>query len=271
MAASLEDFITVIIGWMRGQYEFDPVAAELNFGDKESPETALEIDLGGGRKLALQGRIDRVDLWREPGKNSALAVVTDYKSGGNKLDALLVANGVQLQLLAYLAALRRWKNPRAIFGVDELTPAGAFYVSLRGKFEGGDTRDEILGDADSRRLAYRHNGRFDAGVQEKLDSANAADQFNYSRNKDGSLRKGSTEALPHTKFNALLDHVEEQIRDFGKRIFYGEASVNPYRKGQETPCKFCDYRAACRIDEWTHEWRVLHAGEQAVSDTPEPS
>jgi ATP-dependent helicase/nuclease subunit B len=174
-------------------------------------------------------------------------------------------------LLAYLAALRRWKNPRAIFGVGELTPAGAFYVSLRGKFEGGDTRDEILGDADSRRLAYRHNGRFDAGALEGLDSSGAADQFNYSLNKDGSLRKGSTEALPRAEFNALLDHVEEQIHDFGKRIFDGEASVNPYRKGTETPCKFCDYRAACRIDEWTHEWRVLRAAGKTVSDTPESS
>jgi ATP-dependent helicase/DNAse subunit B len=30
----------------------------------------------------------------------------DYKSGGKKLDAILVEHGVQLQLLAYLNALR---------------------------------------------------------------------------------------------------------------------------------------------------------------------
>jgi ATP-dependent helicase/nuclease subunit B len=271
MTVSLQNFIGVITGWMRTQYEFDPVAAELNFGGEESPDTALDIDLGRSRKLALQGRIDRVDLWREPGKNSALAVVMDYKSGGNKLDALLVENGIQLQLLAYLAALRRWKKPRGIFSADELIPAGAFYVNLRGFFEGGATRDEILGDTDSPRLAYRHNGRFDAGALDKLDSANAADQFNYNRNKDGTLRKGSTEALPRGEFEKLLDSVESRMREIGVRIFSGEASVDPYRKGQETPCKFCDYRAACRIDEWTHEWRVLRAAKTPVSDTPEPS
>ena len=32
MTESLQDFIAVIVAWMRGQYEFDPAAAELDFG-----------------------------------------------------------------------------------------------------------------------------------------------------------------------------------------------------------------------------------------------
>ena len=117
LAAALQDFVEVIVGWMRGQYDFDPAAAELGFGGKDDRAPAWEIDLGGGRKLALQGRIDRVDLWRSlrTATGEALAVVTDYKSGGKKLDSLLVENGVQLQLLAYLGALRHWQNPRGIF------------------------------------------------------------------------------------------------------------------------------------------------------------
>jgi ATP-dependent helicase/DNAse subunit B len=45
----------------------------------------------------------------------------------------------------------------------------------------------------------------------------------------------------------------------GRAIFSGEAKVDPYRKGTETPCEFCNYRAVCRIDPWTHQWRVLRA------------
>ena len=85
------------------------------------------------------------------------------------------------------------------------------------------------------------------------------DQFSYNRNNDGSLRKGSTEALPRAEFEALLDRVEMQLREMGRAIFSGEASVDPYRKGSETPCEFCDYRAVCRIDPWTHRYRVLRA------------
>ena len=49
----------------------------------------------------------------------------------------------------------------------------------------------------------------------------------------------------------------------GRAIFSGEAKVDPYRKGAETPCEFCDYRAVCRIDPWTHQWRVLRATKES--------
>ena len=260
LAGALQDFVEVIVSWMHSQYDFDPVAAELDFGGRDSGTPPWEVDLGNGRQLALQGRIDRVDLCREPGGDVALAVVTDYKSGGNKLDSLLVKSGVQLQLLAYLGALRHWKNPQTIFGASKIIPAGAFYVNLRGEFKSGDTRDEILGDADARKLAYRHNGRFDAGELRKFDrraNVNKGDQFNFRLNKAGELPSNSAEALPREDFKALLDEVETTLAELGERIFSGAAEVDPYRKGNQTPCEFCDYHAACRIDGWTHEWRVL--------------
>ncbi len=82
MTGSLQDFIEVVVTWLREQNEFDPAAAELDFGGGEARAPALELDLGDGHRLALQGRIDRVDLWREPGNDTALALVMDYKSGG---------------------------------------------------------------------------------------------------------------------------------------------------------------------------------------------
>ena len=264
LAESLQDFVAVIVTWLREQNEFDPAAAELDFGSKESPQTAWEIDLENGHKLALTGRIDRVDLWRSlrTATEEAAAIVIDYKSSQKKLDKALVEHGVQLQLLAYLNVLRHWKNPQAVFGVRRLVPAGVFYVNLRGEYKGGGTRAEILADADAaRRLAYRHTGRFDAVVLDMLDRTGAADQFNYRRNNDGSLRKGSVEALPRAEFEKLLDGVETQLREMGGRIFSGAAQVDPYRKGRQTPCEFCDYQAACRIDKWTHQFRVLRSAD----------
>ena len=54
LTESLQDFVEVIVAWMRGQYEFDPAAAELDFGGEDSRAPAWEMDLGGGRRLALQ-------------------------------------------------------------------------------------------------------------------------------------------------------------------------------------------------------------------------
>ena len=263
LTAALQDFVEVIVGWMRGQYEFDPVAAELGFGGKDDRAPAWGIDLGDGHQLALQGRIDRVDVWRDQNSDSAPAVVIDYKSGGKKLDSLFVKNGIQLQLLAYLGALQHWKNPREFFGADKIIPSGAFYVNLRGEYKGGGSRAEILAEADeSRRLAYRHTGRFDAGILDKLDRIKAKDQFGYQLKNNGELYANSTEALPRTGFEKLLDGVEAQLRALGERIFSGAAQVDPYRKGKQTPCEFCDYQAACRIDKWTHHFRMLREASE---------
>jgi ATP-dependent helicase/DNAse subunit B len=324
---------------MRGQYEFDPAVAELEFGFGAGGAPAWEIDLGEGHKLALRGRIDRIDLCRETG-DRALCVVMDYKSGQKKLDKVLVGHGVQLQLLAYLAAIRSWppevwaglnlpaffslcspkeeragssrrswakaeerrpivskSNPLTLppsqycyggraalsslergegeelknFGALKIAPAGVFYVNLRGQYERGNTRDEALADADdARKLAYRHTGRFDASFLGRFDNhpdVPYGDQFNYKRNQDGSLRKGSTEALPRAEFEALLDCIEAQLKGMGRAIFSGAAQVDPYRKGHETPCDFCDYRAVCRIDPWTHRYRVLRATEPSSSSS----
>jgi ATP-dependent helicase/nuclease subunit B len=257
MTGALQDFVAVTVSWLREQNQFDPVVSELGFGSKESPQTAWEIDLGDGMKLALNGRIDRVDLWRDQ-NGGALAVVLDYKSSHKKLEPLLVEHGIQLQLLAYLNVLRHWKEPKEIFGAEKLIPTGVFYVNLRGQFENGDSRDEVLGGADeSRRSAYRHTGRFDTGALDRLDSKRAGDQFKYRLKNDGTLYAGSTEALPHEEFVQLLDRVEVQLREFGDAIYSGLAKVDPYRKGKQTPCEYCDYKPVCRIDPWTHQYRVL--------------
>jgi ATP-dependent helicase/nuclease subunit B len=260
MTESLQDFIEVTVGWLREQNEFNPSHAELDFGIENAP--ALEIDLAGGKKLALKGRIDRVDLWHDEKTGDTFALVLDYKSSQKKLDALFVEHGIQLQLLAYLSVLRRWKNPREIFGAEKIIPAGVFYVNLRGQFESGGTRGEVLAGAEeSRRSAYRHTGRFDAGALEKLDRKRARDQFNYRLTDAGKLYASSVEALPREGFEKLLDRVEIQLRDFGNAIFSGVANVNPYKKGKQTPCEFCDYQAACRIDKWTHQYRVLRVAK----------
>ena len=263
LAESLQDFVEIIVTWLREQNEFDPAAAELGFGGKDDRVPAWEIELGSGHKLSLHGRIDRVDLWRDPAGADALALVQDYKSSSKKLDRLLVENGVQLQLLAYLNVLRHWKMPQEVFGLNRLVPAGVFYVNLRGEYKGGGTREEVLADAnEARRKAYRHIGRFDAGVLDRLDRIGAADQFHYRRNSDGSLHKGSGEAMLRAEFEKLLDGVELQLRAMGERIFSGAAQVDPYRKGRQTPCEFCDYQAACRIDKWTHHFRMLREASE---------
>lgn len=255
LSLSLQSLIEVIVGWM-GQYQFNPEAAELRFApDGDVPPWKLE--LSGGRFLVFTGSVDRVDLLKQR-DGAALCVVLDFKSSARKIDALLLHNGVQMQLPAYLNMLRRMENPQAHFGVAQLKPAGVFYVSLRGTYERGEKRDEVLRERDAaRRAAYRHAGHFDVTALDFLDAPKKAEQFNYSRKQDGTVSSRSKDPMEPQEFVALLDGVEALLRDFGERIFRGESNVAPYRKGSETPCVYCDYKPICRIDPWSHPYRSL--------------
>jgi ATP-dependent helicase/nuclease subunit B len=265
LTESLQDFVETLIGWMRDQYSFDPVEVELPFAEEQGRFPAWNLDLGDGHRLLLHGRIDRIDICRDADSDNAFCVVVDYKSSQKQLDPLLMAHGLQLQLPAYLSVLRHWPNPRPLFGVDRLLPAGVFYVNLRGRYDCGAHRDEALADAPAaRKRAYRHTGRFNADVLPHLDNrpgATDGDQFNYHRNNDGAISRASREALDRQAFAELLDRVETSLKRMGRDIYGGVARLDPYRKGPATACDNCDYRAICRLDPWTHSYRTLRRSE----------
>ncbi|MBI3851659.1 MAG: PD-(D/E)XK nuclease family protein [Verrucomicrobia bacterium] len=264
LTVALQKFISTIIAWMQ-HYEFNPRAVELAFGESGAPLPAWEIDLGDGHRMAFRGKIDRVDLAVNRERDEALCVVMDYKSGAKKIDPVLLANGIQIQLPAYLAALRQLADPRPVFGVARLIPAGVFYVNLRGQYERGQSRREVLEAADAaRQRAYRHAGRFSLDALPLLDRGyreKPSGQFNFKLKKDNQSSKQIKDLLEAGEFSALLDGVEEQLRAMGQKIFEGVAEVKPYRKGSETACDQCDYRAICRIDPWTDEFRTLRLSE----------
>ena len=252
-------------------YGFDPRSVELAFGGDGDVLPAWEIDLGDGHDLALRGKIDRVDLAVNPDRDEALCAVIDYKSGAKKIDPLLLEHGIQIQLPAYLAALRHIDDPRPVFGVRRLVPAGVFYVSLRGSYKAGASRSDVLNGArEARLLAYRHAGRllFDAlGRFDRQAPAGNSGQFNYALTKEGKPNRRFADLLEADEFNALLDHVDSLLGEMGRRIFTGDARVDPYREGAEVACDFCDSRAVCRIDRWTHQFRVLKRNPTATDKT----
>jgi ATP-dependent helicase/nuclease subunit B len=262
LTESLQDFAATLVEWMRNQYTFEPSAVELPFGE-EAGAPPWELELGDGHKLAMRGRIDRVDLCAAESGEAAWCVVVDYKSSPKQLETVRIANGLQLQLLSYLNTLRQWPDPLGSFGVERLLPAGVFYVNLRGKYEPAPNRLEGLDAPEAvRRLAYRHAGRFDKTILPRLDArldATTGDQFNYRRNKDGGISALSRDAMAPAEFARLLDTARDALGIMGRRIYDGEAAVDPYRRGAETACDQCEFQAVCRVDAQTHHYRQLKA------------
>ncbi len=263
LAGSLQDFVAAMVQWM-SQYQFDPQEAELGFGLNPGHLPAWELDLGGGRRLIFRGIIDRIDLCRTS-PDEALAVVIDYKSGARKLDRVMMAHGLQLQLAAYLGVLRHLQDAKKYFGVERLIPAGVFYVNLHGQFERGKTRADVLNGREAIcQVRYQHSGRFDFAALPHLDNRREArgTQFNYRLKKNGEPMANNTELMASEEFAQLLDQVESQLTRMGREIYSGAIELNPFQKGKERACDKCDCQGICRFDAWTNSFRVLDEPEK---------
>jgi ATP-dependent helicase/nuclease subunit B len=256
---SLQDFVAATVEWM-AQYQFDPCEVELGFGMEHGPLPAWELDLGAGRRLVFRGIIDRVDLCRTGREDEALAVVVDYKSSAHKLDKVMLRHGLQLQLPAYLGVLRHLRDARKTFGVGRLVPAGVFYVNLRGQFERGATRREVLREREQfQQRRFQHAGRFDFRALPYLDASHETEgtQFKFRLNADGQPDARNTDLMPPEAFAAMLDQVEAELARMGREIYSGAIAPNPYQRGAERACDACDYAALCRFDPWTRPFRPL--------------
>ena len=265
---SLQDFVAATVEWM-AHYKFDPHQSELGFGIDDGELPAWELALGAGHRLIIRGKIDRVDLCRNDAGDDALAVVIDYKSGARKLENILVANGVQLQLAAYLGVLRHLADTRSLFGVGRLAPAGVFYVNLRGKSQTkARTRQDVLETSKQSRLKrYQHLGRFDGAALSYFDNSGAlaGTQFNFRLKIDGTPFANNTDLLSSDDFRMLLDHVESELVRMGREIYDGLIEVNPFQHGIKTACDNCDCKSICRFDPWTQPYRILKAVSPAGS------
>ncbi|MBI1178506.1 hypothetical protein GC207_13815 [bacterium] len=258
MISLLQDFVATAIDWMR-TYQFDPIAVELGIGRTESDLPAWEIDLGDGRTLAFRGSVDRVDAVGVPGRDDALCLtVLDYKSGNKKFEPLKMQAGLQLQLPAYLAALCEVASGTAFLDGKKAIAAGMFYVRLKDAgVRASHREDEIDAKAVKR---FEHSGRFSFAWLSLFDrdfASCGSGQFTYKLKKDGEPSGTSKQLVHQPEFEGMLAGAKELICALGRDILAGNISVDPYRKGSEMPCTYCDFKSVCRIDPWTHAYRPL--------------
>lgn len=271
----LKSFVRTIFGWMN-TYQLEPEGVEIPFGtdvDKGSDEEsqpAWTIVLEGGQRIVFRGVIDRVDTWENQATGDVFFSIMDYKSSGKKVDQRMQENGIQIQLPAYAKALLNAHDKGSFMPGKKLTPAGFFYLNLRGSFGSVETREDLEQDPDGiLKGAYKHEGHLCASYVDLFDKEGASSgkkskQFGVSFKKDGSVSKQGNTAVPTDVFQEMLESTEEKVKEMGNQIFSGAIEVSPYMKGrEETACKMCDYKSVCRFNSWVQPYRVLKKREKA--------
>lgn len=228
--------------------EFSPVEMELEFGREDG--AALKLRAEGG-ECALEGRIDRIDEWRNPGED--FLRVIDYKRGGNELRLCEAYYGLQLQLIVYLAAAMQRRGDSG---------AGVYYFRIEEGIIPEQSVDEAVIE-EKRRKAMKLSG-VTLAEKEVIDAMNtdAGDVINIRINKDGTISRTSA-VVERDAIDLMIARTLDNAAEHVENIRTGMAMASPARTKKSDPCRFCDFRSACHFDDQLDAGRVRRFEEMS--------
>mgnify|MGYP000024880417 CR=1 FL=1 len=241
--------------------KLDQMAADVAFIEERSPQiiaeyrskleekvNAIEIELENGQKVLLSGKIDRVDILKNP--DGTYVRIIDYKSSIKNIDLNQVISGLQLQLITYLNETCR---------VEDFIPAGMLYFKLSDPTISVDKNMSVEEIENKIRQEFKMNGLIlaDVNIIKKMDNNIENEPKGISKiipagiKTDGEINQRSTNAISKQQFENLQKYANKIIKQISESILSGNIDVKPsYNvRTKNTPCTYCKYRAICRFDE----------------------
>ncbi|KKB36786.1 helicase-exonuclease AddAB subunit AddB [Bacillus thermotolerans] len=230
---------------------FSPLGLELGFGPGEKLPP-LAFTLKNGAKMALAGRIDRVD--QAKGEEGVYLRVIDYKSSSRDLDITEVYYGVALQMLTYLDIILTY-SPQLIG--TEAQPAGVLYFHVHNPLI---KTNKIMTLEEIERELFRQfkmKGLV-LGEEEALHlmdeniTTGSSDIIPAELKRDGTISSRSRTA-DRRVFTGMRKHIRRLYQRSGDEIVGGNVEIAPYQYKKHTPCAFCSYRSICQFDDSLEE------------------
>ena len=219
-----------------------------------------------------EGRIDRVDKMSED--SDIYIKVIDYKSGNTSFDPAMVENGLQLQLIYYMDKMvhRESKaNPSK-----KVIPGGAFYFNIKDPIL--DFEESMVDDdAITERLLkeYQMSGvensseQMLVGLDKNIVNGKGSSDISKAKYSDSGIdlrveKKAGIMSVDN--FEKLIERVKEKVEVMTKEIMDGKIQINPYKRGQMTPCNYCKYNRICAFDnkQFDNEYRTLQGTDLKV-------
>ena len=168
--------------------------------------------------------------------------MVDYKTGRKDFDYCDVFNGVGLQMLLYMFALKNsgedllGDNPIAA-GV-QYFPARVPYIPHDGKVD-EETAEKL------RQSQWKRKGLLlqDEEILQAMEPGESPRRMNYTVRKDGSL---SGDLADREQMQLLERYVFRIMGRMVEDIVSGNVEPNPYTRGSShNACAFCPYGTVC--------------------------
>ena len=217
---------------------FAPKEFEVNFGSEEGlPPIAIA---NKEMNALLRGFVDRVDTWFN-GATTYYRIV-DYKTGSKDFDYCDVFNGVGLQMLLYLFALKH--SGEDLLGSRPI-PAGVQYFPARAPYLTADGKLTPEEAEKQRQSQWKRQGLLlrDEVVLQAMEPGEEPRRMNYKVKKDGTL---VGDLADREQLKQLEAYVFRYLAGMVEDIASGNVEPNPYTRGSShSACDYCPYGAIC--------------------------
>ncbi len=225
---------------------FRPDHYEVSFRYAQDLES-VNVALSKHERMHLQGRIDRVDI--AEAEDKVYVKIIDYKSGNRQFDLAALYYGLQLQLVVYMNAaveMETQKHPDK-----EVVPAALLYYHIDDPTVESpvELSDEEINQQIQSKLRMNGVVNGEPDIVEKLDRymQDKSDVIPVEKKKDGSFSARSS-VMSGEELGIVSNYVNHKIKEIGRSILEGNIAINPYEKGQNDACGYCEYRKVCGFD-----------------------
>lgn len=231
--------------WKDGNFEQS--LSEAGFASSDELES-MKLPLEEGVTMALQGRIDRVDVAED--EENVYVKVIDYKSGSTEFDLTKIYHGLQLQLIIYLEAaleMEKKKHPDKT-----IVPAGIYYYHIKDPIVEQDNPEDKQAVQKAVKRELRMDGltNSDPEILNRIDhSGNKKSEIvkNLERNENGKATSRSMVA-DSDQMKQLCQFGLKKATELGKEMLSGNIAINPYEYKQINSCEYCEFKGICGFD-----------------------
>ena len=233
-----------------GVSAFSPKYFELPFGEGTAAGELMSWTIPGSDvKLDITGKIDRIDCGafeNDARECQVYYLIIDYKTGDVDLSLWEIYYGLQLQLLTYLEAAKRFFSKRSTSGIRS---AGVLYCILKnpvmsggGKMSREEAEKKLMDE-------LRMKGWLldDAKIIEKIDGTHR--HIRVKLKKGGGIDGTSKNNVKaEHEFDALAAYTVKKLQEAGEKILSGDVKAYPFQAKNQTACTFCPYGDVCGFD-----------------------
>lgn len=245
------------LGYQLSKGKFKPALIEEPF------ESSYKIGDNNEKEIVINGRIDRVDVYKDGYSDNEYVKVVDYKSSSRDFKPENLEAGVSLQLALYLKnAVENLKKKEP---GKNIIPGAMLYYTVDDPIinVSSDAKDEIR-----KKLipsgAIVEDEKLINGLDSTLKEDDASDVIPVTM-KGGKIK--STKSIYSVEeFNNFMNLAEEIMIEKAAKVLDGNIEINPIQDKKVNACTYCDLRGLCGFDGKIKGYEVRDLKGEVRSD-----